>query len=349
MPIRRPILFFLFACLTASGYAQLTASAGNDKTICPGASTIIGGSPTAGGGLPPYSYSWLPATGLTGANTANPTAAPAGTITYTVTVKDDTGAVRSDEMTVFINVISTISAGRDTSICEDASASIGSAANPPGIAYSWSPGSTLDDSTSITPVATPTSTTTYTLTATTAGCPAKTDEVKIKVISTPPVNAGPDTIIQEGAVAHLHASGGSQYAWGDGPTLNYIYSANADAEPVETTTYHLYGTDPTGECPGYDDVTVFVMPNDEVVIYNTFTPNGDGNNDTWYIGNIQKYPDNTIEIFNRYGKQVYKTRAYLNTWDGKAYGEELPSGTYFYVVDLGPGYKTYHGTVTIIK
>lgn len=348
MLIKRSILFVLFAVVTLSAQAQFTANAGTDRTICPGTSTTIGGTPTATGGLPPYTYSWTPTTGLTGSTTANPTASPGSNITYTVTVKDDTGAVRTDAINVFINAVSTITAGRDTSICKDASASIGSAGNPPGIAYSWSPGSTLDDSTSTTPVATPSVSTTYTLTATTSGCAPKTDQVRITVIPPPPINAGLDTTIFEGATAHLHGSGGAQYAWGDGNTLNYIYSANADAEPIETTTYHLYGTDPTGECPGYDDVTVTVIPSDEVVIYNTFTPNGDGNNDTWYIGNIQKYPDNTIEVYNREGKQVYKTRSYLNTWDGKAYGQELPAGTYFYVLNLGPGFKTYHGTITII-
>ncbi|MCW3083061.1 MAG: hypothetical protein JWP12_427 [Bacteroidetes bacterium] len=349
MQVKKYILFLLFAAVTIHSYAQLTVSAGNDKTICPGANTIIGGSPTAGGGLPPYTYTWTPTTGLSASNVANPTASPSVNTTYTVTVKDDTGAVRADAMILTINVIANINAGRDTSICEGISASIGSSSNPSGIAYSWSPGTTLDDSTSTTPVSSPTVTTTYTLTATVAGCPPRTDNVKVIVIPTPPINAGMDTTIMEGAVAHLHASGGFFYAWGDGPTLTYIYNENADAEPTETTTYHLYGTDATNECPGYDDITVFVTASDQVVIYNTFTPNFDGNNDTWYIGNIYKYPDNTVEVYNRYGKQVYKAKSYLNNWDGKAYGEELPSGTYFYILDLGHGLGTFHGTVTIIK
>ncbi len=349
MRIKKYIFFLLFASVTMHGYAQLSASAGNDKNICPGANTIIGGSPTAAGGLPPYTYTWAPTTGLSASNIANPTASPSVNTTYTVTVKDDTGSVRTDAMVLTINVIANINAGRDTSICEHVTASIGSPANPSGVTYSWSPGSTLDDSTSITPISSPATTTTYTLTATVAGCPPRTDNVKITVIPTPPINAGMDTTITEGAVAHLHASGGAFYAWGDGPTLTYIYNESADAEPTVTTTYHLYGTDPTNTCPGYDDITVFVTPSDQVVIYNTFTPNFDGNNDTWYIGNIYKYPDNTVEIYNRYGKQVYKTRSYLNNWDGKAYGEELPSGTYFYILDLGHGLGTFHGTVTIIK
>lgn len=344
-------VFLIILCfLSQNLFAQFTADAGNDKTVCPGLGITIGGSPTANGGLPPYTYSWQPTSGLTGANTENPTANPSSSISYTVTVTDDTGAVRTDVMTVYLNSISTVTAGRDTSICENSNALIGSFSNPSGIIYSWSPGSTLNDSTIAAPTSYPVSTSvTYTLTATTAGCPPKTDNVRVNVIPTPPINAGPDVTIQEGEVAILTASGGYFYAWGNGPTLNYIYSESCDAEPIITTTYYLYGTDESNTCPGYDEVTVFVEPNDEVVIYNTFTPNGDGNNDFWYIGNIYKYPDNILEVYSRYGKLVYRTTAYANNWDGRVSGTEIPAGTYFYNLDLGNGSPKHHGTITIIK
>lgn len=343
---------FLFVFITAlSGFAQFSAHAGPDVTICPGVGTAIGGSPSAQGGIPPYKYSWQPTSGLSSASIANPVATPSINTTYTLSITDDTGAVQTDIITVFINDIVHINAGRDTSICELSSASIGSAANNyPGITYSWSPAGTLNDSTSGAPVASPGLTSvTYTLTASTMGCADRTDRVTVTVIPTPPINAGPDTTIFEGAVAILHATGGAAYAWGNTPEIMYQYSPSCDVEPVVTTTYYLYGTDPSGKCPGYDDVTVTVVPSDELVIYNTITPNGDGNNDTWYIGNIQKYPDNKLEIYNRYGKLVYKTTGYLNTWDGRVSGEEMPSGTYFYDLDPGNGAAKHHGTLTIVR
>lgn len=350
--MRLKIYFLLafFAFLSTKSLAQLAASAGNDKTICPGGNTPIGGSPTASGGLAPYTYSWSPATGLSATNIANPIASPTSNTTYTVTVTDDTGAVQTSAATVYMHVLTYTSAGRDTSICENSNALIGSSANIAGITYSWSPGTLVSDSTSPTPIASPgTSTVTYTLTATVAGCPPKTDNVTITVIPTPNIYAGPDTTIQEGEIAILHAGGGYYYAWGNGPEITYIYSSECNVEPIVTTTYYLYGTDATNTCPGYDEVTVHVEASNDVVIYNTFTPNGDGINDYWYIGNIYKYPNNVLEVYNRYGKLVYKTTAYLNNWDGKAYGEDLPSGTYFYDLDLGDSKGTFHGTITIIK
>lgn len=351
MLIKRSFTFLLSFIAAISCFAQFSAHAGPDIVICPGVGATIGGSPSAQGGVSPYKYSWQPSSGLSSASNPNPLATPSVNTTYTLTITDDTGAVRSDVVTISINDIVHINAGRDTSICELSSASIGTPSNNyPGVTYSWSPGSTLNDSTSGAPVASPgLKSITYTLTASTAGCPNRTDRVTVTVIPTPPINAGPDTTIHEGAVAILHGSGGFSYAWGNTPEIVYQYSASCDVEPTITTTYYLYGTDETGKCPGYDNVTVTVIPDDEVVIYNTFTPNGDGNNDNWYMGNILKYPDNKLEVYNRYGKLVYKVAGYVNTWDGRVAGEELPSGTYFYDLDLGTGFPKYHGTVTIVK
>jgi gliding motility-associated-like protein len=343
-------LFLLFTGISAK--AQLVAHAGNDQTICPGGTATLGGSPTATGGLAPYTYNWQPSTGLSSTTASNPTTSPLTSATYTVTVIDDTGATQTDVIIIYMNALYAVNAGKDTSICENSSTILGGPDNSTGggISYSWASGTTLNSTTSAHPIASPGLTsTTYTLTASFSGCPPKTDQVTISVIPTPHIDAGLDTTIKEGATATLHATGGFHYAWGNGPTLTYIYTANPNAEPIITTTYYLYGADESNRCPNYDSVTVIVEPGDDIVIYNTFTPNGDSNNDTWYIGNIYKYPDNKVEIYNRYGKLVYKASSYLNTWDGKAYGEDLPSGTYFYVLDLGNGAGKYHGTVTIIK
>lgn len=343
------ILFSLFVVNSAK--AQLSAHAGTDQTICPGGKDTIGGTPSATGGLAPYSYSWSPTTGLNLSNGPNPTASPQITTSYTLTVTDDTGAVNTDVVVVNMSKIYYASAGKDTSICVGESARIGGEFDVSwaGVNYSWSPGAELNDSTLANPIATPTNTTTYTLTATIVGCPSKTSFATVTIIPTPQISAGNDTTINEGETAILHATGAFNYIWTPQNTLTYYFTANPDAEPIVTTTYYVYGTDESNTCPAFDEVTVFIIPTNTVVFYNTFTPNGDGNNDTWYIGNIYKYPDNKLEVFNRYGKLVFKASGYINNWEGKAFGEELPSATYFYIMDLGDGSKKYHGTVTIVR
>jgi len=79
-----------------------TADAGADWQIIQGGSVVIGGSPTASGGTGPYTYSWIPTTGLNDAGVANPSASPSVTTTYTVTITDSKGCTDSDDVTVTV-------------------------------------------------------------------------------------------------------------------------------------------------------------------------------------------------------------------------------------------------------
>jgi gliding motility-associated-like protein len=78
-----------------------------------------------------------------------------------------------------------------------------------------------------------------------------------------------------------------------------------------------------------------------VVVYNNLTPNGDGVNDIFVIDGIDKFPDNKVQIFNRWGAVVYEADGYNNkdkAFDGSANSGlslakgVLPSGTYYYVI-----------------
>ena len=82
-----------------------------------------------------------------------------------------------------------------------------------------------------------------------------------------------------------------------------------------------------------------------------FSPNGDGINDLFVIRGIQNFPNNNFTIFNRWGDKVFEASPYKNTWDGSNSkgltigGDALPTGTYFYVIDLGDGSKVIKGTI----
>lgn len=77
---------------------------------------------------------------------------------------------------------------------------------------------------------------------------------------------------------------------------------------------------------------------DDLHPYNGISPNSDGINDVWKVKGIEKYPDNTVIIFNRWGDKLREFANYNNTthaWDGKnEKGERLPDGTYFYILDV---------------
>jgi gliding motility-associated-like protein len=88
---------------------------------------------------------------------------------------------------------------------------------------------------------------------------------------------------------------------------------------------------------------VYIIRPAEIIIPNVFSPNGDGVNDTFSIVNIE-YFQNDVTIFNRWGQSLYEAKDYRNQWKG----EDVPDGTYFYVVRLGDG-REYTGHVTILR
>ena len=87
---------------------------------------------------------------------------------------------------------------------------------------------------------------------------------------------------------------------------------------------------------------------DKVKIYNAFSPNNDGINDVFVIEGIEKFKNNTVSVFNRWGTEVMKTKGYKNDWNGTWNNEILPDGTYFYIFEDGEGNKTV-GYVQIMR
>ena len=345
------ILTFLLVCTSLS--AQLTADAGTDFTVCPPSeSRVLGGSPSATGGVPPYVYQWQPSTGLSSTSAPNPTVTANSNIQYTLTVTDAILDISVDYVTIFLDSILKYDAGRDTGLCvgNTSGVQIGNPLNASATSYSfsWQLATTLNSSVVPNPIATPTSITIYTLTVTHGTCTAQTETVKVTPYFVSLYLAFRDTVIKEGTTITLFVSGGTSYQWF--PQNNYIKyatSANPDVNPLKTITYTVTGL--VGSCVASDTVRVRVTPSDELVFYTAFTPNGDGDNDFFYIGNLGKYPDNILKGYNRYGQVIFISAQYNNDWDGTYQGNQIPTGTYFYVFDTGTDKGKYKGTVTIIR
>ena len=67
-------------------------------------------------------------------------------------------------------------------------------------------------------------------------------------------------------------------------------------------------------------------------IRSLFTPNNDGMNDYWYIPDIEQHGTVSVQIYNRFGKLLYKSSAYKNDWDGTYNGTPLPEASYYYII-----------------
>ena len=72
----------------------------------------------------------------------------------------------------------------------------------------------------------------------------------------------------------------------------------------------------------------------DVEFPNFFTPDGDGRNDLWLPDNIEGFPDVLIKIYDRYGRVVEVMARNVKGWDGNYDGKPLPTGDYWYVVQL---------------
>lgn len=105
-----------------------------------------------------------------------------------------------------------------------------------------------------------------------------------------------------------------------------------------------------------DEATVLVRVSDEALfVPNAFSPNGDGLNDYFEIVGIGSYERVTLKIFNRWGNLVYESENYGpggdGFWDGKATrgirtgNGEMPTGTYYYTLDLGRGNEKLSGFI----
>src|SRR5574343_218365 len=210
-----------------------TVNAGVDQTVCVGTTVTLSGSGAA-------TYTWN--NGVTNGVAF----APAATTTYTVTGTTAAGCINTDQVVVTVNPLPTVNAGPDVAVCIGGSVTLtGSGA----ATYSWSGG--ISNGVAFAPSAT----TTYTLTGTSAAGCINTDAVTVTVLSTAPINAGPDVAICTGASTTLTATGGVTYNWNNGLGTGNGFSVS----PAATTTYTVVGTDAAG-CIGTDAVTITVNP-----------------------------------------------------------------------------------------
>lgn len=147
--------------------------------VCRGSSTQLTASVTEPG---TYTYSWLPATGLSNAHIANPMAGPINSTLYTVTVINTaTNCIGTGQVQVDVLDAPAANSGADKKIFEGQSVKLDGSVEG-NVTYSWSPADYLDDPQSLNPVATPPHDMHYFLTATSAnGCGISTDEVFVRV------------------------------------------------------------------------------------------------------------------------------------------------------------------------
>lgn len=148
------------------------------------------------------------------------------------------------------------------------------------------------------------------------------------------IDACCDVEISLGQSATLTAIGGdntsgTDYTW-SGQLLEENTGDTVTVFPEETGAYTVTGT--VDGCTVTDVITVFIGP--PIGIPNAITPNDDGINDLWLISGINDFESAQVNVYDRWGQLVFKSIGYTQPWDGTNRGKFLPTGTYYYVIEL---------------
>jgi gliding motility-associated-like protein len=187
----------------------------------------------------------------------------------------------------------------------------------------------------------------------TIGTCTSVDSVFITSNIQPQVNVGLDTTIcdfQQSITIPISASGYTSISWeillGNGEVNDQttLFPSFNNMSIDQNNSFEIIVKN--GLCAVYDTLNIYVY-GDESQFCNTrpifipegFSPNGDGTYDLFQILNLNGL-NADVKIFNRWGDLVFSDPNYQNNWDGKSnnglvvYGEELPAGTYFYIIQI---------------
>ena len=105
-----------------------------------------------------------------------------------------------------------------------------------------------------------------------------------------------------------------------------------------------------GNCVSEYSKVHIEVTNDNLEIMNTFTPNGDGMNDTWSIKGLPDLADINIKLYARSGQLVFESIGkYETPFDGRFRGKELPAGVYYFRIDLRADCKPLGGSLTLLR
>ena len=232
-----------------------------------------------------------------------------------------------------------------------------------GFEYNWSPTAGLSDPAIPNPLATPQKTTTYSvhikfINAFGDTC-AVDSSTTINVIDLATIqlkaSTDKDTLLAgESTTIHAVTNSGLSVHWTPTTGVNDPTKANTQVTPGKTTTYTVT-IDASSTCSVSDTVTIYVVSNeceeDNVFVPNTFTPNGDGQNDVLFVrtNNLTSF---YFAVYTRWGELVFETIQADKGWDGTYKGIKADPAVFAWYVK-GKCYNGNEffkkGNVTLIR
>lgn len=287
------------------------------------------------------SYQWTPAIGLNSTTTATPIATVSETTTFQVEIKDNTGCSAKKSVIVTINDSKPdFSVMPDKVACSNQPLQL--TAEGSAESFVWKPEPSLSSLTGASVTALPTKTTTYWVTGYYADGCSPTRSVTITVDQ----SYLPDFEIRRSNEACNEpiyyelvnmTSGGEHYEWntGNGSMTSEHSIKNLVYDTPGIYTVWLTAYNKSG-CSLSTSKELRAEPS--LILANVITPNGDRKNDTFVV----PVEHSQLEIYNRWGKEIFKSTDYQNDW-----GKDIPNGTYYYLVET-PGGSRCKGWIQVL-
>ena len=336
---------------TVQAYQVPTINAGPDTMICRGSGITL----TARGAT---LYSWSPPNGLSCTACASPVANPDSLTNYIVTGTTIQGCSNVDTIQVKVRQRFVMQNSKGDTLCMGGFTRLFASG---AYAYTWSPSTALTSTNSSTTIASPSVTTTYRVIGTDDHtCFKDTGFITVTVYPIPTVVAGKNKAINVGQsidlVPTVSADVTSVY-WSPMSSVIGNHFPGVTVKPSETTDYSIEVRNPGG-CKTKDHVTVFVLCDGaNVFIPNTFSPNGDGNNDIFYPRGSGLFTIKTMRIFNRWGEVVFDKSNFIPNdasygWNGTYQGMKLNPDVYVYIIEIvcnNSSTLIFKGNVALIK
>ncbi|MFD2246548.1 gliding motility-associated C-terminal domain-containing protein [Pontibacter ruber] len=293
-----------------------TINLGPDQSICANTTTTLNAT------QPGVTYKWQ-----------NGSTAPTFTVTaagkYWVTLTNNKGCSATDTIRIHHLPIPVVNLGRDTTLCTGQELSLNAAF--PNATYRWQDGSTS-------PTFLVKEAGKYWVEVTNElGCTVR-DEIWVPYLTRPTIELGNDTLLCYGdtLVIGKELPGGIRYEWQDGSTSATYAVTKPGIYKLRAFNQHCEATDEIRirfrDCIG------------GLYIPNIITPNGDGKNDVFFIHGLVE-DDWELSLFDRWGKQVYRTANYKNDWAPKDHAATM----YYYRLHHSRTGRSYKGWLEVVQ
>lgn len=304
----------------------------------------------------PAQYSWTDYN-ISDPASPNPVVSPVRDTMYKVLALNSFGCARRDSMRVTVSHPFEVRSA-DAMLCEGKQTQLSATG---AVRYRWTPETGLNRSDIPNPVAKPESTTSYQVIGYGSdACFTDTANVTVTVHPSPVVDIGGDRVMSAGTSMVLNVTGSddiTSWDWYPAKWLDCYTCPNPEVTPQANITYNITATNRFG-CTSVTLLPIrLICDGASAFIPNSFSPNGDGMNDIFYVRGRGINSIKSFRIYNRWGQLVFERNRCQSDdpscgWDGRFGGTVLNPDVYIYYVEVtcnGNEPMLLKGNITLLR